>query len=643
MQRPLLGLACALVLLAPASLPALEVVSLERPVAPDHTRVGDLLEWAISLDQTFADPFDPEVVSVQVTQVDPQGAWTTVDAFWFQDYRQEGGDLVPDGEPGFRARFRPLLPGQHTYSVHAVTPGGQATSPLQALEVEPAETPPQPFVRVVDGRFTDGYLPFGANVCWAASGDVDTLDPYFAAMQAQGLNWTRLWMTHFDGTALEWKAGEDGGAYCGVGCYNLKAAWRVDRVLQLAERHRLALQLVLQQHSQFEADNWSSWADNPWNVANGGPLEDSGEFFTDQEVVRAFDRKLAYLVARNSHSPALLAWEMWNEVDLILGADKDVVRAWQRARAQLLHNLDPYRHPVTTSYGVPGWPGTDQDWDFEGFDLIQAHTYLLDYWLSLDLIAKNLAGRGKPLILGEFGIDFLGKKNLNDTKGIHLHNASMLASLLGFTGGAMSWWWDSYLQPNDLWPVLGATAKVLQAAGAGRWKARLEAEVTGGDSLTGFAALLEPDQGFSADGALVWLHDTRSEWDHPDAALPEQAGVQVRLPSLPDCMVAALRAWDTWTAQEVLNDDWVQLVPQDTPLVEAPPFTRDLLIRLDCKYGEGLLENDIGEPTSWEPAVEPAETSGESSSDAASEAGSPDADQPAPSSSGCAVTSFRSR
>lgn len=629
-------------LAAPGAARGAGIVSVARVGATagvDPVPAGALVEYAVTLDRSYADPFDPGAIAVGATFAPASGLPVAVDGFWFQDYvattNAAGAEVLsPSGAPHFRVRFRALRAGDHAVSIRAADTDGDDVHDAPMLSVQGPDV--DPFVRRAAGDvpgFARGgvpWVPFGANVCWSGAGGTHEFATWFEAMAVDGLlNWSRLWMTHFDGTALEWKAGGDGGAYAGVGAYNPKAGWRVDRILDLASTAGIALQLVLQQHSQFQTTHWSSWDDNPWNAANGGPCATSMQFFTDPDVVAGFDRRLRYLVARYAHAPALMAWELWNEVDLIQGYDRATVDAWSRARVALLRSLDPYGHLVTTSYAMPEFER--QDWAFDGYDLVQLHNYVPLYWDVLPWYAEGLRAFGKPVVLGEFGIDVFGAENLRDADGTHLVNATLLAVFSGFAGGAMSWWWDNYLHPLGLWAPLRQVARVLGALGV--------ADVTGpwaGVAVEGHGAVVAR-AARTADGAMIWLHDVASEWDRDPAwTAPTHAGVTVRVDGIaPEGQACGgALAWGRpWTGGLGAAAAWpIDAVDDGGVRFVAPAFARDLVMRVTCTGGP-LPES--GEASTADRAIpEGVDAAGEPSAPAdvpvAPEPGPETPDAPAP-------------
>ncbi|MBP7125323.1 hypothetical protein KBD49_03045 [Myxococcota bacterium] len=591
------ALTVLLAILSPAD--ASPMVRVDRIDGTGPVPTGSRVEYEIRIDRTFTDPFDDRQVRVRM------GFWREgeavpigVEAFWMVPFRREatedGGERwIEDGDPSFRARFRALRPG--TWRVAAeVTIPGEGTSQVETQPLEVTGTELDPYVRrtVRNGRPAlerqgRPFVPFGFNVGWSGpkgTGDYERWLPRIAG------GFGRKWMTSFDGTALEWIQGADGGYYGGPGRYNQKAAARLDRILDLAESQGVALQLVFQQHSQFQTTHWSSWEQNPWNAANGGPCAASMEFFTLPEVVEGFDRRMRYIVARYGDSPAILAWELWNEVDLIEGYDAGVVSRWSRERVARLRQWDPYGHLVTTSYALPAFP--EQDWEFEGYDLVQLHSYLESYWDALEIFADPLLAFGKPVVVGEFGIDFLGEANRRDTEAVHLVNGTLWAVMLGYTGGVMSWWWDSWLEePGPLagWS-LGQRAlqrlEVMDVIGPFDG-VRLDGAAPG--ALRAVASRLE-------DGLLVWIHDPRSDWDR-DPGLPwtvfAGAGLELEDPG---------ERCGEWTAVRVhepaMEAQIGSLEDREGGIfrLELPAFTRDLLLRIRCQGEPALEDGDLPVP-----------------------------------------------
>src|SRR5581483_10310646 len=219
-----------------------------------------------------------------VTFTAPSGAVRTVPAFWYQDFTVTGDSFetyTPAGQPGWRVRFAPAEAGTYGYDVHAVDPDGAAVPVHGSFEATPSAG--HGFVRIDAGdarflRYDDGepYVPIGHDAAFEDGNPdlngVHYYTPLFASFGRAGENWSRVWMTDFNRSAIEWSTGHWSGLYEGLGRYSLASAWRMDEVLRLAEANGIELQLVLDNHSQLSTWVGTSWNENPYNDANGGPV-----------------------------------------------------------------------------------------------------------------------------------------------------------------------------------------------------------------------------------------------------------------------------------------------------------------------------------------------------------------------------------
>ena len=300
-----------------------------------------------------ANPFDADEIDVRAEFVSPGGVTVEVPAFWYQGYERSlvGGNerLTPVGEPHFLVRFTPERPGRWRWRWVVRRGDAIVALPYAALQVTPARAPG--FIRVSrrDPRylaFDDGspYFAIGENTGWYDRRCSFAYDDWFGHLAEQGANFGRIWMSSWT-FGIEW---DD----TGLGDYTnrLDRAWQLDRVVEEAERDGIYVMLSLLNHGAFSSFFNSAWADNPYNVANGGPLANPAQFFTDPTARSLFARRLRYIVARWGWSTHIQSWELWNEVDLTDGYNSAAVTAWHADMAARLRALDPYDHLVTTSH-----------------------------------------------------------------------------------------------------------------------------------------------------------------------------------------------------------------------------------------------------------------------------------------------------
>jgi hypothetical protein len=233
-------------------------------------------------------------------------------------------------------------------------------------------------------------------------------------------------------------------------------------VLKLAERRGMYLMLCLDSYNELRLARDGAtpfWEQTPQNAANGGPLRQPGDFWSNPEMDRLYRIKLRYLVARYGACTHVMAWEFWNEVDIVSPSawDEEKVRAWHERMARHLRGLDPYRHLITTSFSHSnGKPSIDR---LPELDFVQTHTYgATDMPNEMVDRQRQKAAYHKPHYVGECGI---GDQQTADKAGIGLHNALWSGLFSGGAGSAMFWWWDSYIDPNDLYRHFAGLARFI--------------------------------------------------------------------------------------------------------------------------------------------------------------------------------------
>jgi hypothetical protein len=430
-----------------------------------------MLELALGLEHDADNPYDPAEIVVDVELARPDGVARTWPAYF-------------DGE-AWMFRYRPLLEGEHS---GVILLDGEAVGSF-VFHVEPSTAPGPVHPDGWGFRHADGspFVPLGLNLGWSAGGGTEDYARWFAALEEHGGSFARIWFTHFTDQDPEWPA---------LGRMDPTAAANIDTILDLALEHGVLLMPVLWQHSELESSMWSSWEGNPYNEANGGPCADSACFFEDPEALAHQHAYLRYCVARWGAHPALAAWEVMNELDGIVGVDSDVTAAWAAGHAETIRELEAALHPVSFSYSLPPQAVEDQAW--EGADFTQIHSYLLsDVEPVTTGVATSLDLHGRPVLVGEWGLDWFGNSDREDREGLAWHNASWAALSSGSAGNALTWWWDDHVEPDDLWWRLEGLAAVsagldLSAMGP------VEATVSDGD--------LEVFARSDGDVTLAWVH-----------------------------------------------------------------------------------------------------------------------------------------
>lgn len=385
-------------------------------------------------------------------------------------------------------------------------------SPLSMRQVHTAPGSPPRFV--LDGGAP--FQPVGANLAWTrdhspASFYKRALGEYHDA----GLNWIRIWMAHWGRLNLDWREKGDRPPNRLPLASDVAESW--DRIISEAEDSGVYIQMVLQYHGQYSTGANSNWNDNPLNAVNApGGLDKPGDFFTSPAAIVPTSFKYRYIVARWGYSPAIMAWELFNEVHWTDAIARDhneaAVAKWHAFMADRLHEFDAYRHLVTTSTENLRSP------IYEKLDYFQPHLYPLNVLAAVRDFETAPARLDGPVFYGEVGDDHMQLTEAQKQSGVAIV-PPVWSSLMGRGRYAAQPWlgWD--LLDRKRLGELGAVARFVQATGIG---AR--------DGLHPFSSVVESDMkvALTLQGSQVWRH--RPE---PDFALPLDGTMPLELADVP--------------------------------------------------------------------------------------------------------------
>ncbi len=443
----------------------LEIRALTPP--KERPRLWTPAEVRIDLAASYANPFDPAQIRVDAVVQPPSGKKLTLPAFFAREYerRLEGGKeiLTPKGEGYWAFRFAPTEPGTYRLSVVAQDRTGSTTSPILALATAaPTEVPMSGFVGVSprDRRYFEtgdgrAFWPVGANVGWGGDAGTFAYDRWLPKYAENGASLVRLWLSPGWATfGLERRE-------AGFGLFDLGNAWRLDRTLNEARARGVRAQLCLDSYNVLrDKDASPSWDESFLNRKNGGPLDFPGDYWNSAQAEREHLAKLRYVVARYAADPAVFAWELWNEADLARDFSVEKARAWHQRAAQALKGLDPYGHPVTTSFA--NTMGVKEIDLLPDLDFLQTHAYVGgDVVGPVAVQQSRKGGWGKPHLLAEIGSGTDGG-NPKDLRGYEVHDPLWASLGTASSGSAMSWWWDSATEPRGLYPLYGALARFVR-------------------------------------------------------------------------------------------------------------------------------------------------------------------------------------
>ena len=439
-------------------------------------------------------PFDYSKLKVYAVFTSPNHDKDIVAiGFWYRDYviildTNMATGKVKEGEPDgmemvnfvgdyeYRLRFQPDVSGLWTYKIYVEYDGGDITEELSGdIEVKDSSKEYKGLIKVDKSNnrtfmYEDGttFMPIGENIGWWADNSRKTYDYYvwFANSNKNNMNIARIWMAPW-GFCLHW----------GKSMYDLSDrlnyAARLDKVIEYADEFGIYIMLTLLNHGQFSTGADPTWNQNPYNVANGGILSKPEAFFTNKAAKDNYKNELLYIIGRYGYSDNIMCWELFNEVDWTDNADLNAVniKMWHKEMGEFIKMNDSYGHMVSTSYK------TEQGASFtlDVIDFACPHSYgyagknICDTLPSV--LDKLYRQYNKPILHAEIGIDWQnGYNNYKlDPHGINLRQNSWAGMMGGGAGGAMNWWWDSYVHPYNLYYQFagaGAYAKLMDLTGS---------------------------------------------------------------------------------------------------------------------------------------------------------------------------------
>ena len=435
-------------------------------------------ELTFTLSRTYTNPFDPCEVDVMVTFHQPDGTDVNIPGFYYKVYAPSGSnpETYPNSGAGaisWKARFAPSQLGSYTCDIKVKDVDGTATA-TSAGSFTCIESGKKGFIRVDPNQHDflkysngDTRINIGQNIGWnngsLPGGGIYGWDYFLKKLHNAGANWVRLWSCTYGadmGVALEWLPGLWGTTYFqGVGKPSLQTSMRMDRYVEIAEQNDIAIQYALQHHGQVSTDTDTDWANNPYNSANqGGFLSDPCKYFTDPCAIKLTKNKYRYIVARWGYSPAIYAWELFNEVQWTNGwkTQPATVVAWHSTMASYIRSIDAFKHPVTTSSHGPGFENL---WNLPDINLVEHHYYGNDTIRTIEQTALTLQDFNKPILFAEFGLGGNPEGSPNEPEpyasqlkeGLEMHNGIWAAFFS--KSDAHLWWWDNYIDPCNLYGV----------------------------------------------------------------------------------------------------------------------------------------------------------------------------------------------
>jgi hypothetical protein len=348
---------------------------------------------------------------------------------------------------------------------------------MESLTVHPAHPH---YLATAAGRT---FIPLGLNLCFprfatdAREGEA-RICGWIDALAAAGGNFTRFFLGHPFFDFEPGRAGE----------FSEDRAAQLRRLLDHAAargvRLKLTLELFRTVQPRREAEDFPGavpFERSAYRKSVGGPADDLQEFFASPEARRFFLRKLDWLAARFAGHPAVVAWELWNEINAVA----DPSASWKDWSAAMLPELKK-RFPGTLALQSCGSLDSaqaveDYRWlaGLPGNDLLQVHRYLdpgadmeichgpLDVTLADSMRLLREFSPESPLLVAEGGAvesRHSGPSRLyasaEASAGI-LHDTLFAPFFAGSAGSGQAWHWDFCVERHGLWPQFTAFARAI--------------------------------------------------------------------------------------------------------------------------------------------------------------------------------------
>jgi hypothetical protein len=421
-------------------------------------------EASVASDFGAINPFNYSSVVCQAYVISPDKRNYIMDGFYCRDFDFSYDTGIYTEKAGaFRVRICPWKPGKWTFFLTVVKDGREVyRSPAGSFLVKGARET-DGFIKVSKNdplflEFSSGapFFGLGMDTAWPSDRGLNDFKDWFEKLHSAGANMARVWMAPWS-FGIEW----DGQ----VGDYGArqKQAFMVDKLFELAKKNDIYIMLTLVAHGEFSTKTNPEWDKNPYNIKNDGILDRPEDFFTSVAAKQAFKNRLRYIMARWGSRGNLLAWELFNEVDLTDNYSTQAVADWHSEMLDFLKSRDIYKHLLTTSFSRP-----DMDpavWNLSRIDMVQTHIYNMrdEAPQVYEASRAKIENYAKPHIMGEFGMDADGDfaKNNSDPGGIGLHNCLWAGAMSLSCAAPMSWYWKEYIDRNNLYNEFASLGKFI--------------------------------------------------------------------------------------------------------------------------------------------------------------------------------------
>lgn len=412
------------------------------------------VEIPVTYDVKDVNPYNYDKIICQAFVTSPDSRTFILDGFYSVDfdysyttnaYTEKGGS--------FKVRMAPWKVGKWKYFIRVTKDGKEVYKSTLKSFTAVADKTRKGFLRVSksDPLFLefdnkDSFFGIGMNMAWPKDRGLVDYREWFTKLKDNGANLTRVWMA-------PWSLGIEWDTELGNYGPRQKQAFMLDEVLRMASQDGLYVMLTLVPHGEFSSKTNPEWEKNPYSIKNDGLLDKPEDFFVNPAAKKAFKNRLRYILARWGYSDSVMAWELFNEVDLTEKYKAGPVGEWHSEMFDYIKSHDTYRHLLTTSFSNPN--KDPEIWNLGQVDIIQTHIYnLRDEALQIyEACKEKIDNYAKPHIVGEYGIETGNEfiTNSVDVTGIHMHNAMWSGAFTLSMGAPLQWYWWEYTDKHNLY------------------------------------------------------------------------------------------------------------------------------------------------------------------------------------------------
>lgn len=400
--------------------------------------------WNIQLTGTWENPYLQEEIALDMDITAPSGKRLVLPCYY---------DSGKSGESSlWKARFMPQEAGKYSCTF-VLREAGRERNRSGATSFTVTPSGRHGILHAGSDwifRYDDGtpFRGIGENIAWESrtfddskfSNQLNENPKYnygymLPSLASHGGNFFRAWICRWN-FPIDWKNDFNNRRYDSSSAYyNPSAVARLDWMIRLADSLGLHIMLTL--------------GPGAYHIREGGLDTSAGEFFTDPASMRRYKNRLRYMIARWGYSPAIGAWELFNEVDNVMyrnpahPIDHATIVRWHDTMSAYIKRTDPYGHLVTTSISHRDLPGLDT---LHHIDFNQKHIYRNTRIIPSTIVAYEKKF-SKPYVIGEFSYEWDWSKDFNSFKAgmVSDYKRGLWYGLFSPTPILpMSWWWEYF-------------------------------------------------------------------------------------------------------------------------------------------------------------------------------------------------------